>query len=410
MFAKRQPALAGPAAVDRRTPSAGGKTPRFSKGHIAAAAAAGLVIAAAGGLVLVVAPGGGAPSVRVALNRPKPAPAHLAPDAGAQAFTLDSLGLNQAASGSSEPDASAADTAPIEGTATITVPDGVDAPDAGAGPTAAKPGAAAAPALPKRPPADPLPAAPIPGVSQATAMGPLPVISPDGRTPAQVYARPFKSDGRPRVALIVGGLGLNPSATRAAITQLPAEVTLSFVPYAQGLQGWIDLARANGHEVLLEIPMEPQDYPDNDPGPQTLLAEAPGPETVKKLEWLLSRGSGYFGVFNYLGQKFVGSDNGMNAFLGSLKSRGLAFVDDGSARRRAGGVPRASADSIVDDQLSAEAIARQLTVLEQTAKSRGSALGSGFAYPVTVEVAARWAAGLSQRGLQLAPASAVTRR
>jgi polysaccharide deacetylase 2 family uncharacterized protein YibQ len=236
------------------------------------------------------------------------------------------------------------------------------------------------------------------------------VISPDGRTPAQVYARPFKSDGRPRVALIVGGLGLNPSATRAAIQQLPAEVTLSFVPYAQGLQGWIDLARANGHEVLLEIPMEPQDYPDNDPGPQTLLADAPAPETVKKLEWLLSRASGYFGVFNYLGQKFIGSDNGMNAFLGALKSRGLAFLDDGSARRRIGGVPRASADNIVDDQLSAEVIARQFTVLEQTAKTRGAALGSGFAYPVTVEVAARWAAGLSQRGLQLAPASAVTRR
>lgn len=406
MFAKRQPAFAGTAA-DRRSPSAGGKTPRFGKGQIAAAAAAGLVVVAAGVLVAVVGPGGGAPSVRVALTRPKPAAPHLSPNAGAQAFTLDSLGLNQDTSGPNAPDASDAPVAPIEGTATITLPDGVDASDGGA---AAKPGAAAAPALPKRPPADPLPAAPIPGVSQATAMGPLPVISPDGRTPAGVYARPFKSDGRPRVALIVGGLGLNPAATRAAILQLPAEVTLSFVPYAQGLQNWIDLARANGHEVLLEIPMEPQDYPDNDPGPQTLLAEAPGPETVKKLDWLLSRASGYFGVCNYLGQKFVASDNGMSAFLGELKARGLAFLDDGSARRRTGGVPRASADSIVDDQLSADAIARQLTVLEQTAKAKGSALGSGFAYPVTVEVAARWAAGLSQRGLQLAPASAVTRR
>ena len=92
MFAKRRPVFAGVAAGDRRTPSAGDKSPRFSKGQLAAAAAAVLVIAAAGGLVLVVAPGGGAPSVRVALSRPKPAAPHLAPDAGAQAFTLDSLG------------------------------------------------------------------------------------------------------------------------------------------------------------------------------------------------------------------------------------------------------------------------------------------------------------------------------
>ena len=404
MFAKRQPAFAGSSPAGRRAaaPGAAGKTPRLTKPQIAAIAAGGLFVAAAATLVFLVGdPRAGSPSVRVALNRPKAAAKAVAPDAGLQAFTLDSLNPNAPA-----PDSPAANSAPIQGTATITLPDGAGPPQD----LNAAGGQPSAPPLPKRPPADPLPPAPIAMVSQQTAMGILPVIAPDGRTPFQLYAKPFRPDGRPKVALVVGGLGLNPVSTRAAIERLPAEVTLSFVPYAQGLQGWIDLARANGHEVLLEIPMEPQDYPDNDPGPQTLLADAPGSETVKKLEWLLSRASGYFGVSNDLGQKFIGSDNGMNAFLGALKSRGLAFVDDGSARRRTGGVPRASADNIVDDQLSAEAIARQLTVLEQTAKARGSALGSGFAYPVTVEIAARWAAGLSQRGLQLAPASAVTRR
>jgi polysaccharide deacetylase 2 family uncharacterized protein YibQ len=408
MFAKRQPAFAGSAAAARRLSVAVGKAPLLTKRQLMALAGAGglFVAAAAGFIVLVGDPRGASPSVRVALTRPQPAGQRaLAPDAGAQAFTVDSLGLNQ---DSNAPGAQGADDQPIQGEATITLPDSLDQPQSGA--AGAHSGAPAAPPLPKRPPADPLPAAPIPIVSQATAMGPLPVIAPDGRTPAQLYARPFKPDGRPRVALVVGGLGLNPTSTRAAIEKLPAEVTLSFVPYAQGLQGWIDLARANGHEVLLEIPMEPQDYPDNDPGPQTLLADAPGSETVKRLDWLLSRASGYWGVSNYLGQKFVNSDNGMGAFTGELRQRGLAFVDDGMARKRSGNVPRASADSIVDDQLSADAIARQLTVLEQTAKARGSALGSGFAYPVTVDVAVRWAAGLSQRGLQLAPASALAKR
>jgi len=69
------------------------------------------------------------------------------------------------------------------------------------------------------------------------------------------------------VALIIGGLGLNAATTRQAIESLPPEVTLSFVPYADGLQGWIDMARAAGHEVMLEAPMEPADYPSNDPGP-----------------------------------------------------------------------------------------------------------------------------------------------
>ncbi|NEX94399.1 divergent polysaccharide deacetylase family protein, partial [Caulobacter sp. 17J65-9] len=251
---------------------------------------------------------------------------------------------------------------------------------------------------------------PMAGVNVAGPLGPMPVVAADGRTPFGAYARPFKSNGQPRVALIVGGLGLNAAATKAAIERLPPEITLSFVPYAEGLQGWIDLARANGHEVLLEIPMEPVDYPDNDPGPYTLLADAQPAETVKRLEWLLSRATGYFGVTNYLGQRFVTSDAGMGAFTGALKSRGLAFMDDGSARKRGGAWARASADAIVDDQLSAQAIAAELNALEQAARSRGSALGSGFAYPVTVEVATRWADGLKSRGLQLAPASAVARR
>lgn len=399
MFAKRQAAFAG-SPPPAPAPSPFDLARRIARPQVAGLAALGLfVIAGAGLLVVAGDPFAGAPSVRIALDRPKPkAPAPLSPDAGAQAFTVDSLGLNQDVGGQ---DFAGTDAPPIEGVATITLPDG-------AGSTA--PAGPAASPLPPRPPAAPLVAAPIAAVSQKSALGLLPTIAPDGRTPFQVYARPFSPNGKPRVALVVGGLGLNPAATRAAIERLPADITLSFVPYAQGLQAWIDLARAKGHEVLLEAPMEPADYPDNDPGPQTLLADAPPAETVKRLEWLLSRASGYFGVSNYLGQRFVASDTGMGAFLGALKVRGLAFVDDGSARKRGGALARASADAVVDDQLSAEAIARQFESLEVTARTHGSALGSGFAYPVTVEVAARWAAGLPSRGLQLAPVSALARR
>ena len=140
--------------------------------------------------------------------------------------------------------------------------------------------------------ADPLPPAPIAGLTAQGSGGLLPIIGQGGKTPAEAYARPFVSNGRPKVGLVIGGLGLNATATRQAIENLPPEITLSFVPYSDGLQGWIDLARQNGHEVLLEAPMEPVDYPDNDPGPYTLMAQAPGQETVTKLEWLLSRATG----------------------------------------------------------------------------------------------------------------------
>jgi polysaccharide deacetylase 2 family uncharacterized protein YibQ len=257
----------------------------------------------------------------------------------------------------------------------------------------------------------PLPAAPIAGLyAPGPGGGVLPVISPDGRTAAEAYARPFTADGRPKVALVIGGLGLNPQTTRAAIETLPPEITLSFAPYAEGLQGWIDLARSHGHEVLLEAPMEPVDYPANDPGPYTLIAANRPEDTVRKLEWLMSRATGYYGLTNYLGSRFVTSDTAMTTFTLALKARGLAFIDDGQASLRGGPIPRASADRIIDDELAAGSIDGQLKMLEAGAAGRGQALGSGFAYPVTINQVRLWAAGLSGRGLQLAPASAMAKR
>jgi polysaccharide deacetylase 2 family uncharacterized protein YibQ len=254
----------------------------------------------------------------------------------------------------------------------------------------------------------PLAAAPIAGFFAPGPAGPLPIIASDGRTPAEAYARPFHANGRPKVALVIGGLGLNARATREAIETLRPEITLSFVVYAEGLQGWIDMARAHGHEVLVETPMEPLDYPDNDPGAWTLMTDAQPPETVKKLEWVLSRATGYFGLTNYLGSRFLADERAYGAFVSSVRARGLAFIDDGTAARKGGGVPRATAERVIDDKVSGSAIDGQLTALEAGALQRGQALGAGFAYPVTLEKVARWSQEVEQRGYQLAPASALT--
>ncbi len=253
----------------------------------------------------------------------------------------------------------------------------------------------------------PLPPAPIAGFYAPGPSGPLPIIALDGRTPAEAYARPFVANGRPKVALIVRGLGLNERATRQAIETLRPEVTLSFVVYADGLQGWIDMARARGHEVLLETPMEPENFPDNDPGPYALLATGQPVETIKKLEWILSRATGYFGLTNYLGERFLASGPAYDAFAAGAKGRGLAFIDDGLAAGKGGGLPRATPERQIDGKLDGTAIDQQLAALEAGAQQRGQALGMGLSYPVTLEKAAAWANSVEARGYQLAPASAM---
>jgi hypothetical protein len=268
--------------------------------------------------------------------------------------------------------------------------------------------------LPARPPS-PLPKAPFTGFHQPGPMGPLPVIAADGRTVARAYARPFTGDAtKPKIAIVVGGLGFNARATQAAIDELPPEVTLSFVPYTQGLQGWIDRARARGHEVMLELPMEPFDPEADDTGPQTLTATGSGRENVAKLENLLSRGAGYFAVTNYQGGRFAASGQASAPVAQALKSRGLVFLGNAIGPRTAFGVeagraglPFSSADRIIDVQRDANAIDEQLLNLEALALQNGNALGSGFAFPVTIDQIEEWAENLSMRGYVLAPASAV---
>lgn len=394
MFAKRQSALAAAAGAPPAPRAKSSLKPVVAvlKKPPVVAALAGVFLLTSTALFLTVLgdPRAGAPSARIALDRAPAAPDAPAPT-GFEAFSMGAMGLYQDLTGGGDPSGAAG------GEALITLPDGA---------SVAGGASYSAPVQP----ASPLPKAPIAGLSQPGPSGPLPMIAPDGRVPAQAYARPFRSNGKPRVALIVGGLGLNAVTTRAAIERLPAEVTLSFVPYADNLQSWIDQARAQGHEVMLEMPMEPTGYPDNDPGPYTLLANGTPDDVEAKLDWLLGRATGYFGVTNYLGDRFAGSDAGMSAFLTILRQKGLAFLDDGSFQRRPGAWARASADKVIDQTQSPAAIIGALNSLEAQAKLRGSAMGTGFAYPVTVEAAARWTAGLEQRGLQLAPASAMTLR
>ena len=269
-------------------------------------------------------------------------------------------------------------------------------------------------AKPARPPS-PLTRAPIAGLQQPSPNGQLPVIAADGRTVARSYARPFRGDaGKPKIAIIVGGLGFNARVTEAAINELPADVTLSFVPYTNDLQNWINRARAQGHEVLIELPMEPFDPEADDTGPQTLLAAGSSRDNVGRLENLLGRAVGYFGVTNYQGARFAASGTASAPIAQALKQRGLVFVGNALGPRTAFGVeasraglPFTSADRIIDVQQDAEKIDEQLLNLEALALQNGSALGSGFAFPVTIDQIDDWAQNLSMRGYVLTPASAV---
>ena len=260
-----------------------------------------------------------------------------------------------------------------------------------------------------------IPAA-APALLEPGPHGPLPRTGPDGRVAWQAYARPFDHDDpRPRIAVILGNLGLSDAATEAAIQQLPGGITLAFSPYAGAeVTGWIDLARAAGHEVMLDLPMEPSSYPLDDPGPHTLLTTLTPSQNLERLAWILSRFTGYVGVTDHMGSRFTTSTQSLRPILAELAGRGLLFVDSRSADRSMAlevaaqvGLPRAGNDRFIDEMAARQAIDQRLKEVEALARRNGEALAMGFSYPVTIERVAVWAAGLEARGFVLAPVSAI---
>ena len=252
-----------------------------------------------------------------------------------------------------------------------------------------------------------------PALIENSVAGPLPRIADDGRKPMQVYAAPAAA-GKFRIAIVVSGLGISAKGTSAALASLPPGVTLGFAPYASDVQNWVSQARQFGHEVLLEVPMEPFDFPDSDPGPHTLRSGVDEDSNVQRLNWALSRFTGYAGVTNLLGQRFLSDADALSPALTALGRRGLYFYDSGGAPQSVApdvasrqGVAFVQAGATLDTIQTAMEIDKHLSELEDQARLHGTAVGSGFLYPVTVERIAIWAKGLSGRGFVLVPVSAI---
>jgi polysaccharide deacetylase 2 family uncharacterized protein YibQ len=243
--------------------------------------------------------------------------------------------------------------------------------------------------------------------------GMIPVVAADGLKPFTAYAAEAdraRAAKMPVVAIVVGGLGVGAAKTTEAIMKLPAAVTLAFTPYGADPTKQAERARAQRHEILLQIPMEPFDYPDNDPGPQTLLTTLGSEQNLDRLYWHLSRFQGYAGIANFMGGRFVVTDAAMQPIIREAAKRGLGFLDDGSAPHSVAStlasgqsVPFARADLSIDAVPTAAEIDRALAKLESLAKERGTAVGIAAALPVSIERIGVWIKALEGHGIMLVP-------
>jgi polysaccharide deacetylase 2 family uncharacterized protein YibQ len=251
-----------------------------------------------------------------------------------------------------------------------------------------------------------------PKLLEKSRYGMIPVVS-DGLKPFNVYAATAdraKAASMPVVAIVIGGLGVGAAKTTDAIMKLPPAVTLAFTPYGADPGKLAERARAQRHEIFLQIPMEPYDFPDNDPGPQTLLTSLTADQNMDRLYWHLSRMQGYAGITNFMGARFIATEAAMQPVIREAAKRGLGFFDDGSSPRSIAGpaaanqaMPFGKGDIAIDVVPTPTEIDRALNKLESTARERGTAVGTASALPVSIERISAWTKTLGDRGILLVP-------
>ena len=254
--------------------------------------------------------------------------------------------------------------------------------------------------------------APVAGLTRQSKFGPVPVKG--SNSALQAYKRPFQRQaGKTPVSIIIGGLGVNRGLTQDAIESLPADVTLSFAAHSAGLQRLIDSARADGHEVLIEIPMDSASFDPSEPGAdKTLLTTVTPTENGDRLDWMMSRAQGYAGLINFNGDIYLTRPDIAGPYMDYLSKTGVGFFTDGafetpalSGISQTTGQPYKTGHGLIDPHPVPRVIAARLRGLSQAAQSGSHPVGVGFLYSETLSEVQSWIATLDEQNLQLAPAT-----
>ena len=258
-------------------------------------------------------------------------------------------------------------------------------------------------------------------------IAPRPVISgipihpepPMGSAPAQPAwlanaVEPRRLGNGPMIAIVIDDAGVVQPRTRRA-SELPAPITIAFIPYGDNLEKQARYARSRGHELLLHIPMEPS-IAGADPGHNALLTSLSQDEIMRRFRWALDRFDGYVGVNNHMGSKFMARADLVRPVLEEINARGLLFLDSRTDHRTVGtglardmGMPHATRNVFLDNDMDAVKIRAQLAELERVARRRGHAIAIGHPHDLTVEMLAEWIPEARRKGFILVPVSTIVK-
>lgn len=196
----------------------------------------------------------------------------------------------------------------------------------------------------------------------------------------------------PRVAIIIDDLGYDQNMASRFLV-LSGVMSFSVLPHSPFQKSIATKIHRSGKEVLLHLPMEPEEYPQVDPGVGALLSSMTPDDLLDQLRKNLDTIPFVAGVNNHMGSKLTQDPAKMRQIFTVLKKRNLFFIDSlTSPRSCCQGCAQllklkfAQRHIFLDHVQDPKAIRFQIKRLVGVARKVGRAIGIGHPYPATWEV------------------------
>ena len=203
--------------------------------------------------------------------------------------------------------------------------------------------------------------------------------------PGQAFSRHY--------ALLGTELAL-PAATAARADEAARQRRTAGCPVTLGIGDGPTHLEVRRREIFLHQPMQPQAYPDLDPGPRAVMVGMSRERMESLLDDALLALPSVRGVNNHMGSAATSDAATMQNFMAVLRERDLIFLDSLTTARSvayetalAAGLAAARNRIFLDhDHQDAEKIRRQLHELVRVARGAGFAVGIGHPKPMTMQV------------------------
>ncbi len=218
------------------------------------------------------------------------------------------------------------------------------------------------------------------------------------------------------VAIIIDDIGYDMKAL-SELLKIDAQITFAVLPLLSHSRAAAEAAHQANREILLHLPMEPHDYPQDKPGAGALFTDMSDEEVVIQLEKNLSSVPYAIGVNNHMGSKFMSDEEKLTIVFKQLKKRNLFFIDSRTAHdSKAVAASRkvhltiASRRIFLDNERDYSKIYRILMDVALPPTGHAPVIVIGHPYPETIRALRDASKVFREKGIMIIPVSELMKK